>query len=239
MSLLNPKSLATLLIVVGGIALTTPASAFSFNVFADTVGSTNAKADWINALGSRTFFTEDFEDTTLNPWVSFSSTEGVVGKGEGVVGQGVFKDAVSQQDSLLKETTFTFELPSGPKGAFAFGGNFSLTPLDLGSGIHIFAIKDDVETFIGEIPPTFDASGVKPFLPPTLDDKGGFWGFVATESFDAVRLAGGDNLEGQEHYYLDDLVFAPVSEPTSTLSLLALGLGVVATKRKLTSDANR
>ena len=97
------------------------AMALSASAAQAAVTTYSSEAAWGAAVGS--FATENFDDTTLNAGLSFSSTNGNISGG-------VFNDVVNLSGA---ETTWTFA-----SAMSAFGGTWNLTPGGLGTGLAFY-----------------------------------------------------------------------------------------------------
>ncbi|MBB5690934.1 PEP-CTERM sorting domain-containing protein [Roseomonas alkaliterrae] len=128
---------------------------------------------------------------------------------------GVMNDQIN--DNAATSTTFAFTAPM-----IAFGGNFDLAgPGGRGTGILVTLdlVGGGVQVLAQQIPSSL---------------AGGFWGFVSTVAFTAVRFSEGTQASGVETYRLDNLRYAaaPVPAPAA-LGLFGLGLlALGATRRR-------
>lgn len=126
---------------------------------------------------------------------------------------GVMNDQIN--DNQATSTTFAFAAPM-----MAFGGNFDLAgPGGMGTGILVTLdlVGGGVQVLAQQIPASL---------------SGGFWGFVSTLAFTAVRFSEGTQASGVETYRLDNLRYAAVPSPAA-LGLFGLGLlALGATRRR-------
>ncbi len=145
--------------------------------------------------------TEDFEDSTLVPGLSFSSTVGAIGGG-------LFNDRPVKNTA---DTTFFFA-----GGTDAFGGVFDLDPGGRGQGLEFtLNLTGGGTELAGRL--QFEASG--------------FFGFTSTNRFDSVTWRGFDDVNGvAETFNLDNAQFgnlsAAVPEPAAW-GLMVVGFGIV------------
>ncbi|EGV31345.1 hypothetical protein ThidrDRAFT_1967 [Thiorhodococcus drewsii AZ1] len=154
------------------------------------------KATWETKILNLThaFNTENFDDSTLNHELSYSTSAGGVYEPEIGAGDddGVWKDLVAKPRGQYAKLTTTFEIFGG---SYGIGGNWDLRPAGHGSHIEITLL---------------DAAGLEiasheiPYL------KGEFWGVISDQKFSAVKFASyyGANNETQETYYLEDMVYS-------------------------------
>lgn len=146
--------------------------------------------------------------TPLNPGLT------ITGSHVNISG-GVMNDQIN--DNAATSTTFAFAAPM-----IAFGGNFDLAgPGGRGTGILVTLdlVGGGVQVLAQQIPSSL---------------AGGFWGFVSTVAFTAVRFSEGTQASGVETYRLDNLRYAaaPVPAPAA-LGLFGLGLlALGATRRR-------
>ncbi|MFD2110521.1 hypothetical protein [Thiorhodococcus fuscus] len=154
------------------------------------------KAAWETQILDLThaFNTENFDDSTLNSELSYSTGAGGVyepniGAGDD---DGRWKDLVAKPKGPFVELTTTFEISGG---SYGIGGNWDLSPAGHGSHIEITLL---------------DAAGLEiasheiPYL------EGEFWGVISDQKFSGVKLASydGANDRTQETYYLEDMVYS-------------------------------
>jgi hypothetical protein len=169
--------------------------ASAYTVYDSNISAT-AEADWKTAVGS--WLTEDFNDATLNPEISVTTTVGSVGGG-------VWNDQVKL--SPPQTTTFSFS-PS----IFAFGGNWDLTPLGPGTGIAVLADGNPV----GEISNDYDG-GFWGFV-----SDSNFTNVLLQAG------SGTASPFNQETFTIENMVYNKVPEPAMLLlfgaGLLGLGL---------------
>ncbi|MBD3237847.1 MAG: hypothetical protein GF330_14180 [Candidatus Eisenbacteria bacterium] len=153
-----------------------------------TIGDSSAttrvyteETGWQNAAGG-SYLTEDFADTLLNPGVSFVSTE----SGHINPQHECYQYVLPSQSQNEPMTTWTFEPQIvAYRGDWTPGG-----PGGSGNSLWVFIADDSL--YVGSIPNSHD---------------GEFWGFVSDAPFSSVRLVGGPGTH-QEHYCLDDMVYA-------------------------------
>jgi len=123
---------------------------------------------------------------------------------------GVMNDQIN--DNRATSTTFAFAAPM-----IAFGGNFDLAgPGGMGTGILVTLdlVGGGAQVLAREIPRTL---------------SGGFWGFVSTLAFTAVRFSEGTQAGNVETYRLDNLRYAAAPVPVPAPAALGLfGLGLLA-----------
>lgn len=154
---------------------------------------------------------ENFNDNTLIPGLTYSSSEGVANDPSW---PGVFHDFVlgSNYPPVLAKTT-TFNFATAING---FGGNFDFTENGPGEGISF----------------TLTPGGqVSQEIPSTL--TGQFWGFISDTAFSSVLLQVGSQGGYGETYTLDNLTVGTLAEavgvapePASWAMLLS-GFGIV------------
>lgn len=148
------------------------------------------------ALG--TLSTEDFNDTTLVPGLSFVSTVGSIGSGR-------FNDRVFRGGP-----TTTFSFAGGARGV---GAIFDLSPGGFGQALSFTLNLSGGGT---ELVPSEISTNV-----------GTFFGFISTNRFNSVLITAGSNPGVAETYNLDNLQFgAGVPEP-GTWMLMVVGFGLV------------
>jgi hypothetical protein len=140
-------------------------------------------ASFLNAFPSP--IVENFGDSTLQPGLSVGSTYPNAGN----VASGGYYDIVG--GSYHFTTTWT-----NSQGFTAFGGNFDLSPGNLGTGISVTAEG----VYIGEI--LF-----------TTSTYSGFWGFSTGNVFNNVEFSGGTGIGCKESYMSVDLAYTQVPEP--------------------------
>jgi hypothetical protein len=145
--------------------------------------------------------------TPLNPGLT------ITGSHVNISG-GVMNDQIN--DDAATSTTFAFAAPM-----IAFGGNFDLAgPGGRGTGILVTLdlVGGGVQVLAQQIPSSL---------------AGGFWGFVSTVAFTAVRFSEGTQASGVETYRLDNLRYAaaPVPAPAA-LGLFGLGLLALGAARR-------
>lgn len=174
-----------------------------------------SKSSWISNVGG-VYQTEDFNDMTLNPGISFVAPYG------GITPP-VFSDWVSRGEGY---TFFHFATPM--KGV---GANWDLTPFNSGQGVQIrlYYTTEDDEDLRFELP---------------NDADGDFFGVVSDIPIGAIRITGGtqpyvggENSDyAEERYTADDLVYSPfggedpppVGEVPEPATMLLTGLGLTA-----------
>jgi len=167
------------------------------------------RSAWEAALPTGIGFEEEFfEDTMLNPGVTFFSQAG------GTIGGGVFNDSVTEYDGFfVSDTWWNFTSP-----IYGFGGYWDLGATT--SGIRIVGQGINFSVVAGDIPGTYD---------------GGFWGFVSSAPISTIHviLAGVDTTVS---YTLDNMVYTvtEVPEPASIvlMSLGLTGLGFLRRKKQ-------
>jgi hypothetical protein len=181
------------LTLVALLLLATTAGAFT--VYTD-------KTAWEAAI-SGPFLTEDFEDTTLNPGISYTGSESAN------ISNGFFHDVLAVESANAPRTTWFFT----PQ-ITAYGGNWTLGgPGGGGSSLQVYV--EDV-SYVGTI---------------VNDYNGEFWGFIADPPFTSVLLIGGSGTN-QQNYKLDNMVYTMVPVPGS-LWLMGAGLvGLLFRRRK-------
>ena len=162
---------------------------------------------WVNAV-SGPFLTEEFADDTLNPGVSYTSSEsgGINPSFE------YYHDVLTSESQNEPMTTWSFT----PQ-ITAYGGNWDLGgPGGGGNSLRVYV--NDLSHYVGYISNSY---------------QGGFWGFTADNLFTSVILKGGGG-DHQQNYSLDNMVYAPVPVP-GTFWLLGGGLliGLLARLRRL------
>jgi hypothetical protein len=145
--------------------------------------------------------------TPLNPGLT------ITGSHVNIAG-GVMNDQIN--DDAATSTTFAFAAPM-----IAFGGDFDLAgPGGRGTGILVTLdlVGGGVQVLAQQIPSSL---------------AGGFWGFVSTVAFTAVRFSEGTQASGVETYRLDNLRYAaaPVPAPAA-LGLFGLGLLALGAARR-------
>lgn len=171
------------------------------------------KPGWIAAVGG-VYQTEDFEDTTLNPGLTYAADINTT------IAGGLFNNWVG--DSA---TTWTFPAPVIGVGAY-----WDLTPQGAGNGAIIKLTYGD-----------FSQETVTPEVPNGM--RGGFIGLVSDRPFiSATYVAGTQTADptdiNGETLTLDDLVYAYPGSPASgvpepgTWLLCAAGIAAVAVKAR-------
>jgi len=188
---------ATLALLSGASA----ANAVTINIFTD-------RTMWESAVGGL-FVEETFDDTSLVPGLSESSTVGVVAGGV-------------WDDQLLGGTQETEWFFSNP--VLGFGGNWDTAGPGGPGGFGIamtLSLTVGGDHIVGDVVPG--------------DSPGDFYGLTSDTPFTAVLLQEGAGMSGVETYDLDNLVFstAVVPEP-STIAFLGLGLLGLALRRRST-----
>ena len=144
------------------------------------------KAAWDVALGGQ-FLTEYFADDLLNVGVSFVSSE------SGHINPAAenYQDVLASASQNEPMTVWSFD----PQ-ITAFGGEWTLGGPG-GSGNSLLVYLADSSSYVGTIANSYN---------------GGFWGFTSDSPFNSVKLIGGTG-SNQQHYSLDNMVYAPVAEP--------------------------
>lgn len=147
---------------------------------------------WESALSAQ-FLLEDFSDAQLNPGVSFVSSE------SGHINPALenYQDVLASESQNEPMTTWSFA-----DGITAYGGNWTLGGPG-GSGNNLAVYLD--AAYVGSI---------------SNGHGGEFWGFVSSSTFGSVKLVGGSGIH-QQHYSLDNMVYAPVPEPAAAWMLFA------------------
>ena len=162
------------------------ATSWSATVGAATITIYTDKTEWENAVGGL-FLTEDFADDQLNPGVSFVSSE----SGHINPAHEYYQDVLASTSQNDPMTTWTFS-----SEIMGYGGNWTLGGPG-GSGNNLLVHIADLALDVGAISNSYD---------------GGFWGFVSDTPFTSVRLTGGEGTH-QQHYSMDDMVYAESSAP--------------------------
>jgi hypothetical protein len=157
------------------------------------------KLQWQLLVGGP-FLTEDFADSQLNAGVSFVSSE----SGHINPAQECYQDVLASTSQNSPMTTWSFAPP-----VTAVGGNWTLGGPG-GSGNSLLVYLDE-STYVGSI---------------SNDYGGGFWGFTADAPFSSVKLIGGSG-SNQQNDKLDDMVYAPVPEPSALLLLGVVSAGML------------
>lgn len=235
------KSISTVASLSLSVALTMQsANAATITVFDGNVNP-NAKTNWINALGSQPFQTEDFNSATFNPGISVSLTGNhtlaptVPSCPTACVILPPASDPESGATEVWRDninpggtTTWQFSGSQFPEGIFAWGGDWDLNrPGGPGTGIRttVQLLMDGQQVVGSEIP-------------NTIQDK--FWGIVSDTPFNQVILSSGSIPNVAENYTLDNMVYAqsvsaqPVPESSSALGVLlsAFGAGIVLKRQQ-------
>ena len=172
-------------------AVLVPITCLATAVSSATITIYTDKMEWQNALGGD-YLTEDFADTLLNAGVSYVSNE------SGHINPMLecYQDVLASQSQNEPMTTWTFV----PQIA-AYGGDWTLGgPGGSGNSLSVYVADDSV--YVGSIPNSYN---------------GEFWGFISDTPFSSVRLVGGPGTN-QQHYCLDNMVYSPVSDPSTAES---------------------
>lgn len=164
------------------------------------------KTNWANALGG-SYLTEDFNDAQLNPGVSLISSE----SGGINLTHGYYQDVLASQSSNEPNTIWSFETP-----IVAYGGSWTLGGPG-GSGNNLLVYIADTASLVGSISNSYN---------------GEFWGFISDTPFSSVKLIGGSG-SNQQHYFLDDMVYSPVPEPSTACLLICALMSVLGWKLRI------
>ena len=174
------RAIAKWTTLAGAIGFAAAANAATVTVYTD-------KSAWEAAVGVP-HETETFADESLEPGVSFFSTE----SGHVNPALEVYQDVLASQSQNEPMTTWTFT----PQ-ITAFGGNWTLGGPG-GSGNSLLVYIEDTQTLVGIIPNSYG---------------GEFWGFISDSPLSAVTLVGGTGTN-QQTYTLDDLVYTRLPTPS-------------------------
>lgn len=167
--------------------------------------------------------TEDFNDATLIPGLSITSS---VGEVNGASGPGTFFDRL-----VLGSQTTEFQFASPVNG---FGGNFDLSPNGQGVGISF----------------TLNPGGPVGTEVSSAIYTGQFWGLISDTAFSSILLQGGSQGGAAETYTLDNLTTGTLSASTlpegvgaapepGTWAMMLVGFGLVGASLRRSKRAPR